>query len=126
MAAALKLLHQVAGTRRQVAILGTMRELGEYAESAHRNIGRILPKLTKVAVLIGPYRDIMKEEAIRAGLKEENIYIFEKPEQAKSAAKKLIKKGDFVLVKASRALHFEDIVKSLMKHPNRAHELLVH
>jgi UDP-N-acetylmuramoyl-tripeptide--D-alanyl-D-alanine ligase len=124
--AALKVLSQVAESHRKVAILGTMNELGSFSESAHQSIGKLLPKLADIAILIGPYSDLTKESAIQAGFKKDYIYSFEKPTQARIAIKKIIKKGDFILIKASQNLmRFENITKSLMKNPDRAKKLLV-
>jgi len=38
----------------------------------------------------------------------------------------LIEPGDLVLIKASRALGLERVVKEVMLHPEKAEELLVH
>ena len=51
MLAALQMLKQTPG-KRHIAVLGTMKELGEYAPQLHRQVGELAGKLNLDLVLV--------------------------------------------------------------------------
>jgi len=57
----------------------------------------------------------MVEEAIANGMNKENTYYFEIKEEAIENFKNILQKEDVILVKASRGMHLEEIVKFLSK-----------
>ena len=125
MEAALQVLNEVAGKRRRVAILGEMRELGDLAESAHRDLGSKLAGVD-LAILVGPWVKVTKEAAVAAGMDENQVITFAKTDQAINKLPSILKKGDVVLIKASQnKMRFERITEALMKNPQDAPTLLV-
>jgi UDP-N-acetylmuramyl pentapeptide synthase len=84
-----------------------MNELGQYEQSAHEQIGLEIKKLgIKNLFCFGP---ATKFTITATGLGQ----YFESTDQLASALKKFLKPEHIVLIKASRAHHFEDIVAAL-------------
>lgn len=107
MNAAIDVLDSLKGKRR-VAILGTMRELGEEAEKAHKEIAVYAKKkgINKI-IAVGEYSSMFKEGF------GEDITIFNTTDECKDNIKYLVKEGDIILIKASRGMKFEKIVNKL-------------
>ena len=104
MRAALLHLCERAAGRRRVAILGEMAELGEEGPRYHREIGALLSELgIEVLVAIGPLARGYMEPGV------ETMRWLDGPEGFDD----LIRPGDAVLVKASRAAGLEGIAPTL-------------
>ncbi|MEK7086739.1 MAG: UDP-N-acetylmuramoyl-tripeptide--D-alanyl-D-alanine ligase, partial [Patescibacteria group bacterium] len=58
---------------------------------------------------------IIGESAIKKGLKKRQVLFFAQASEAARELKNLIKPGDLVLIKASRAVGLEMVVKELTK-----------
>ncbi len=115
MRAALMTLRLTAQGRRarSVAVLGEMRELGEYALEAHRYVGQIV-RAERIDLLITV--GALAQEIGRAAMQEEEgdrWRAFETTEEAAAGLPALIEPGDCVLVKGSRAMEMEKIVAAL-------------
>ena len=96
MRAALEHLAERAGSRRKVAILGEMAELGASADAYHREIGELAAELGIEVIGVGePARGY--EPAAWAPT----------PYEALTLARATVEPGDAVLVKASRAVGLE-------------------
>ncbi len=107
MNAAIDVLDSLKG-RRRVAILGTMRELGEEAENAHKEIAVYAKKKgIDIIIAVGEYSSMFKEGF------GEDITIFNTTDECKDNIKYLIKEGDIILIKGSRGMKFEKIVNKL-------------
>ncbi|MBI1885081.1 MAG: UDP-N-acetylmuramoyl-tripeptide--D-alanyl-D-alanine ligase [Chloroflexi bacterium] len=109
MKAALDLLSEMPG--RRLALLGDMRELGAADEEGHRQVGRLAAATADGLVLIGEGAALMAEEAKAAGLRDVRL-LFDK-EEAADVLRTELKRGDYLLVKASRALALETVVEAL-------------
>ncbi|MBI4172935.1 MAG: UDP-N-acetylmuramoyl-tripeptide--D-alanyl-D-alanine ligase [Actinobacteria bacterium] len=104
MRAALLHLCERAAGRRRVAILGEMAELGEEGPRYHREIGALLRELgIEVLVAIGPLARGYMEPGV------ETMRWLDHP----AGFDDLIRPGDAVLVKASRAAGLEGIAPTL-------------
>lgn len=111
MLAALNLLAELDG--RRVAILGDMLELGHFEETGHRRVGARAAQVVDELITVGPRARWIAEEAVAAGLSPEQVHITEDPEEAVLKAREILRPGDVVLVKASRALALERVVDAL-------------
>lgn len=101
-------------TGRKVCILGDMKELGENAKELHKAVGRyVAHKQIDVLIAIGEEAKEMAEGAKEKGSTQ--VHYFLDVSTALSSLHPLIAKGDVVLVKASRAMKFEQIVVELQK-----------
>ena len=111
MKAGLEYLSSIKGSRK-IAILGDMLNLGEYEEELHERIGEEVVK-GKIEVLITVGKasgNIVKRVLELGGIMDMIIYECKTNEEAIQFAKQEIKEGDVVLVKASNAMHFDEIV----------------
>ena len=106
MAEALKLLA-AASCRRRAAVLGDMGELGELTVSAHRAIGALTGELHLDSVIA------IGEKARDIASAAPNAQWFPSVEDALPAVRAAFTGGTAMLVKASHAMHFENIVKEL-------------
>ena len=97
---------------RSVAIIGDVLELGDFSAEIHKKIGEGLAKLgIDVIICIGENAKYTWEGA--AGLSEGDVYYFASQEDFFVKLDELIEDGDTVFVKASRGMHFENIVAKL-------------
>lgn len=106
MTEALRLLA-VTQTRRRAAVLGDMGELGELTVSAHRAIGALTGELHLDSVIA------IGEKARDIASAAPNARWFPSVEDALPAVRAAFIGGTAMLVKASHAMHFENIVKEL-------------
>jgi UDP-N-acetylmuramoyl-tripeptide--D-alanyl-D-alanine ligase len=102
MRAALEHLAARAGRRRRVAILGEMAELGDTSERYHREIGALAAQLGVEVIGVGELARLYDPVAWAPG-----------PDEALALARSLIRPGDAVLVKASRAVGLEGIAPEI-------------
>lgn len=94
---------------RKVAILGTMKELGDESRNAHNEIGRYAKeKGIDMVLACGDYC-----EDIAEGFGNKNIIIYQDITELMSDLRNKIKQGDCILVKASRSMKFERITEEL-------------
>ncbi|MBU2576037.1 hypothetical protein KKF64_03040, partial [Patescibacteria group bacterium] len=61
-----------------------------------------------------------------AKMPKDKIFEFDNTQNAGLFIQKRLEQGDIVLVKGSRSIHMERIVREIMAHPQQADELLVH
>jgi UDP-N-acetylmuramoyl-tripeptide--D-alanyl-D-alanine ligase len=100
--AALEHLLALAGSRRTIAVLGEMAELGAYSDEGHREVARALEELgIDEVVAIGP-------QARAYGGRW-----FGTRDEALAALEDLLRPGDCVLVKGARVLELERIAEAL-------------
>ena len=114
MLSALQTLNALAGTRRRsVAILGEMRELGDYSSECHRIVGGYAAEAgVDILVAIGPNVEPLSRE-FRQQSPESIIVEFKELKLAIPHIEQLIEPDDVVLVKGSRAMTMEQIVERL-------------
>lgn len=108
--AAIRLLEEEPA--RHLALLGDMYELGPAEEAEHRAVGRAAAELDGL-ILIGPRTRWIAEEAQRSGLASDKIVKVRDNDHAIEAAREMLRKGDTMLIKGSRGLRLEEIVKEL-------------
>ena len=109
MLAALELLADLPG--RRIAVLGDMRELGSEEREGHRMVGREAAQVAQVIYAIGELGHLIGEEARRAGHPAVSLWS-SKEEAARHLAENLAV-GDVVLLKGSRAMALETMLKEL-------------
>src|SRR5680860_153894 len=111
--------------KRKIVVLGDMLELGEYCESGHREVGKIVSQSVQVIFAYGCRNKILCEAAKESGLDKNNIYYFEKIEDLTQSLKLFLQEDDVVLIKGSRAMHMEKVTREIMVRPELADKLLV-
>jgi len=99
--------------KRKIAVLGDMLELGKYSIEAHEAVGRLVGQIVNLLVTVGPRAKFVAEAAKNSGLPESQILSFDTAAEASSAVQDLMKQGDLILVKASRAVELERVVEEI-------------
>ena len=123
--AALKVLREFPG-KRKIAVLGRMVELGEAEKEGHRSVGKRAAELGIDLLLIKNNQALMiADGAAESGFSDNKIIKFSNADEAIRILRDKIEPGDVVLIKASQADYFEDIIKGIMKNPVSDKYLLV-
>ena len=114
MSAALEEFSQLTTPGRKILVCGDMLELGNCAESLHREIGTKVAK-TDIDVLwtVGSFSRFVAEEAIANGMPGERIRSCETSEEASSFVASQLQKDDTVLIKGSRGMKLENVVRQI-------------
>jgi UDP-N-acetylmuramoyl-tripeptide--D-alanyl-D-alanine ligase len=111
MRAALAYLAQRAEGRRRVAVLGDMAELGRTGPKYHAEVGRAAAELGVDEILaVGPLARGYLEGGV-PGRAVANVH------EALRVVDDVVRPGDAVLVKASRAVGLEAIAEALLRVP---------
>ena len=115
MKASLEYMHKLAG-KRKIAILGDMLELGKFAKQLHQKVGEeVVKNEVDLLITVGPLAHYIAEEAIEKGMKEQQVIEFLTNKEVVFYLKQNMKKGDIILLKASNALNFTQILEELKK-----------
>lgn len=117
MTAALKTLMQMTGGG-GVAVLGDMREMGEYAAGLHFELGpEVVDAHLRLLVTVGEATpEIVRGAQLYAAEQQTalpQLQHFATTAEAKAHIRELVRAGDTVLVKGSRAMEMEHIVAAL-------------
>lgn len=105
--AAIKTLSELTCDGKRYAVIGEMRELGDFAETGHRMVGKALAvSPIERIVLVGAMTEWILSEAVHSGYPESQVRIVGDIEEVRSFLSKL-SPGDLVLLKGSRALELE-------------------
>ncbi len=119
MKAAVEVLKRLADKTgcRAVAVLGDMRELGDYSKQLHMEIGTLVAsRHISNLVTFGREAENIALGAINHAMKPENISVNTNTENVKNVAKiifNMLGAGDAVLFKASRAVRLERVIDEL-------------
>jgi UDP-N-acetylmuramoyl-tripeptide--D-alanyl-D-alanine ligase len=102
-------LRQAQGKR--IAVLGEMGELGELAQQEHRRVGKEVARLKiDYLVSVGPLQKLTAEEAIKSGMKKDQVFWVEDVAQAARILEKLLGIRDLFYLKGSLLRHMERIL----------------
>jgi UDP-N-acetylmuramoyl-tripeptide--D-alanyl-D-alanine ligase len=111
---ALKALKKLRRSADSSVILGDMLELGSRAGAWHRKIGRQVAETgVKTLFLMGDYSRDTAAGAREKGMAADKIHFCESPEQVRDQLARSMKTGDWVLVKGSRKMKMERIVRMI-------------
>ncbi|MGC1305889.1 MAG: UDP-N-acetylmuramoyl-tripeptide--D-alanyl-D-alanine ligase [Phormidesmis sp.] len=112
MVAALQLLADQPGTRR-IAVLGTMKELGDRSVPLHRHIGETVAnlKIDQLFILADP----AEAEAMAAGAGAVQSRQFTSHSELAERLQKTVRAGDRILFKASRSVAMDKVVDQLLQ-----------
>jgi UDP-N-acetylmuramoyl-tripeptide--D-alanyl-D-alanine ligase len=110
---AVQLLEQAEVRGRRIAVIGDMLELGDRELDYHREAGRAIPKSIDVVMAVGRRSQALLDGARQAGFTDERLFHFGDAESAGSFLETFIRRGDLVLIKASRGIGLDKIVTML-------------
>ena len=111
--AALELLVGLDPTRRTIAVLGDMLELGPKQEQFHQEIGRVAAKhhVTHL-IACGAFGGTMNEGVLKAR-GSTRVSVVKDAVEAGELLKTIVKRGDVVLIKASRGAKMERVLEAV-------------
>ncbi|MCL0067410.1 UDP-N-acetylmuramoyl-tripeptide--D-alanyl-D-alanine ligase [Peptococcaceae bacterium] len=110
--ATIDILLELGDGRRKVAVLGDMLELGEKEQEMHYEVGEYLKNID-VLLTVGRLAEHIAFGAKCAGLTKDNIYCCKDNMSAVAKLEEILQLNDMVLVKGSRGMHMEYIVKGI-------------
>ncbi|MFJ7640680.1 UDP-N-acetylmuramoyl-tripeptide--D-alanyl-D-alanine ligase [Peribacillus sp. NPDC097206] len=113
--AAIELIEGLSGFRNKILVLGDMLELGASEKDFHLRIGELIAvdQIDKVFTY-GPLADYIAKGA-RKTFAAENVQSFQDKQQLIEALQTSTDAHDLILVKASRGMKLEEVVKALQK-----------
>lgn len=115
MEAALDVLKNFKSERR-ITVFGTMRELGEASHKMHEEVGEYAANSNvDLFIALGEFWEDFRKGFEALSKKGKFMFFNSKEEVLKFLLDKYIKRGDTVLVKASRLMKFEEIAEELKK-----------
>jgi UDP-N-acetylmuramoyl-tripeptide--D-alanyl-D-alanine ligase len=114
--AALNLLADIEpkGQGRRVAVLGDMRELGDYTDEGHRLVGRRAADVVDLLVTVGELGAAIAAEAQEVQFDSAALHVTHSADETVTVLRSLLRPDDLVLVKGSRAIGMESIVAEIV------------
>lgn len=112
MIAALQLLAQTPGNRR-IAVLGSMKELGEFSNEFHTQVGAKVKELNLDALLI--LVDGADAQAIANAAMPLTVECFTTPTDLVRRLSEFVQKGDRLLFKASHSVGLDRVVSQFRR-----------
>ncbi|MCZ7587198.1 MAG: UDP-N-acetylmuramoyl-tripeptide--D-alanyl-D-alanine ligase [Deltaproteobacteria bacterium] len=114
MDAALATLKELAEGGRQIVVVGDMKELGPESPAAHRRLGRHAAKNGAAYLFaLGDFAEEVVAGAREEGMAGDRAIAAENHEAIVETLRDLVKRGDVVLVKGSRAVRMDCVVRGL-------------
>lgn len=117
MRAALQSLQLRTDANRRIVVLGEMRELGEMSYEEHFKLGwELVDYGVDVAVIVGDGAAPIAEGAayrLKDAERRMEVIFVSSPDEAVTVLRQLVKAGDVVLVKASRAVELDRVADKL-------------
>jgi UDP-N-acetylmuramoyl-tripeptide--D-alanyl-D-alanine ligase len=113
LASILETLRLSTAQGRKILVMGDMLELGRVEGALHREAGkRAAAAGVELLMTVGPLSRSAAETARRAGVPE--VHHHTTSEQAAESLAEFLKDGDLIVVKGSRAMRMERVVKELI------------
>ena len=112
---ALRTLDDLTTKGRKIAVLGDMKELGQYSKREHEKVGEQVSHIAHTVVAVGQAARDIAESAIHSNLKKDHVHWFNDSVEAADFLHDFVRVGDVVLVKGSQSMRMERVTKALMK-----------
>jgi len=117
MTAAFEVLQHVAAGRRRLMVLGEMKELGGQSAALHRATGKQAGGVASLLVAVGGGDAEELAAGARETLPAAAVHRVADAAAAAARLRTIVRAGDAVLVKGSRALAMEQVVEALLVYP---------
>ncbi|MDO8537104.1 MAG: hypothetical protein Q7R94_02570, partial [bacterium] len=66
-----------------------------------------------ILITVGPRAKFIAEAARESGMRKNKIYSFDVAEEAQKPLQDMLKKGDLILIKGSRAMKLDKVVEEI-------------
>ncbi|HUN24079.1 MAG TPA: UDP-N-acetylmuramoyl-tripeptide--D-alanyl-D-alanine ligase [Anaerolineales bacterium] len=108
-------LHVLAKTQAPVrwAVLGDMRELGDFEAEGHRQVGAVVPEHADRLITVGETALLIADEALLLGMDPHHVWVCKHYQQALNVLCENLQPQDVVLVKGSRAMQLDLLAQEL-------------
>lgn len=113
--AALEAIKEINNDGEKVAVLGSILELGSYADEGHFRVGKKAAQCADRLYLYGEGAQKYKQGALSEGMCEDKVKIFDKQDILAAALRKDCKQGDVLLFKGSRSMKMETALKLFLE-----------
>ena len=113
MRAAIRTLRDTAGNKK-IAVLGDMLELGDYAETAHTQVGEMVGEYG-IDYLLAYGKDAAFYVSAAKNSGCENAFLFDDKDALTKKLLEITNDGDAVIFKGSRGMKLEDVINSAYK-----------
>ena len=112
---------------KKFVVLGNMNELGDESSKAHYKTGQAAAKVADMLVVIGKDAEVHTVAGAKdAGMNPDDIKIFKTPYEIGHFLKRIVAKGDLVLVKGSQnGVFTEEVVRILLDPSLNARDYVV-
>lgn len=121
---ALNTLADIRVSGKRIAVLGDMRELGQFSKAEHQRIGILAGKVADVVITVGEESKMIAYGARLPGSSvSESLYEFDDSVAASTFIKTIVAPGDAVLVKGSQGVRMEKVSEALLGHEKSKHHL---
>ena len=125
--AALDVLDHLTG-KKKIAVLGDMLELGDKEKRGHEEVGKMAAEVADILLTYGERSKLTAKKAKEIQKKtgrEMIIEHFSSQQELVEFLEPFLKERTIILVKGSRGIKMENVVKAIMADPDQALELLV-
>lgn len=114
MEAAIGVLSEIGANSRKIAVLGGMLELGGLSYKSHFDVGKFaVTKGIDYIITVGEDGKNIALGAVDTGAETGSVLSFDNNSEAIGYLKDMIANGDVILIKGSRGMKMEEIVKAL-------------
>ena len=103
----------LVSSRRRVAVLGDMLELGDFTLRAHETAGRQIFRSVEILVTVGSRAKFIAQAALKNGMRKDAVYICGTVEEGIEVLKRVLEQNDLVFIKGSRAVGLEKMVEAV-------------
>jgi len=115
MQAAFEVLSEVSRGRRRVAVLGEMKELGPSSGMMHFDVGAAVADFADILVTVGGGDAVEIANGAAGAMASERVHTVPSTFRAIDLLRELLRPGDVVLVKGSRAMEMERVVAGIVE-----------
>jgi alanine racemase len=112
-------------SRRRIAVLGDLLDLGTFEAAAYRQVGQRVGQVADFLVAQGDSASRMAEAAQASGMPTDKVLVTHTADDTVRGLSGQIQPGDTVLVKGATESRMERVVAGLLADPAEAPELLV-
>lgn len=99
---------------RKIAVLADILELGNESLKIHESLAKeVIKNNVDILVTIGKYSKCIGKKSSKLGLKRKNIKHFSNEKSSRKYIKKILKKGDIILIKGSNGMNLINLVDYL-------------
>ncbi|HKB88238.1 MAG TPA: UDP-N-acetylmuramoyl-tripeptide--D-alanyl-D-alanine ligase [Patescibacteria group bacterium] len=105
---------KMAKDKKMYAVIGDMKQLGQYEESSHRQIGKVIAKMGFSGIIaVGKASKYLIEE-IKNGSKNTETVLVDDEKSARKLITQYLKNGNYILIKGSRSIGLDKLVDTLV------------